>query len=162
MKVSSPPLTPLDAAVAYRISRAARLLRHGFAAELALWSGEDLSPEQYFALYRLRQAGPLPMQALADPVLKDYPNITRVVAGLHKRGLVRRYKDKADGRVQLCTLTRKGETLFDRLYPAVVAERGRLFAGWSPRELEQLVRSVSRLERSLEARAQQQSGASSD
>jgi MarR family transcriptional regulator, organic hydroperoxide resistance regulator len=143
-------LTPLDDAVAYRINRLARLLRHGFAAELQAWSGEELTPEQYFALYRLRQAGPLPMQALADPVLKDYPNITRVVAGLQKRGLVKRSKDKADGRVQLCTLTGKGEALFDRLYPSVVAERGRLFADWSARDLSQLMSSLSRLERTLE------------
>lgn len=149
-----PRLTPLDDAVAYRISRLARLLRHGFAAELQQWSGEELSPEQYFALYRLRQAGPLPMQALADPVLKDYPNITRVVAGLHKRGLVKRSKDKGDGRVQLCTLTGKGEALFDRLYPSVVAERGRLFADWSANDVSQLMTSLTRLERTLERQSE--------
>jgi DNA-binding MarR family transcriptional regulator len=143
-------LTPLDDAIAYRINRVARLLRHGFASDLQQWSGEDLTPEQYFGLYRLRQAGPLPMQALADPVLKDYPNITRVMAGLHKRGLVKRTKDKADGRVQLCALTAKGEALFDRLYPSVVAERARLFAGWSARDRDALLASLSQLERTLE------------
>jgi DNA-binding MarR family transcriptional regulator len=148
--MSNARLTPLDDAIAYRISRIARLLRHGFASELQQWSGEDLSPEQYFALYRLREAGPLPMQALADPVLKDYPNITRVVAGLHKRGLIKQQQDKEDGRVQLCMLTRKGEALFDRLYPSVVAERARLFARWSERELAQMMKSLARLERSLE------------
>jgi DNA-binding MarR family transcriptional regulator len=151
--MANPRLTPLDDAVAYRINRLARLLRHGFASELQQWAGEDLSPEQYFALYRLRQSGPMPMQALADPVLKDYPNITRVVAGLQKRGLVKRCKDKSDGRVQLCTLSGKGEALFDRLYPSVVAERARLFAGWSARELSQLLKTLSRLERSLEEKS---------
>jgi DNA-binding MarR family transcriptional regulator len=148
--MATPRLTPLDDAIAYRINRVARLLRHGFASDLQQWSGEDLTPEQYFGLYRLRQAGPLPMQALADPVLKDYPNITRVMAGLHKRGLVKRTKDKADGRVQLCALTAKGEALFDRLYPSVVAERARLFAGWSARDRDALLASLSQLERTLE------------
>ncbi len=148
--MATPRLTPLDDAIAYRINRVARLLRHGFASDLQQWSGEDLSPEQYFALYRLRQAGPLPMQSLADPVLKDYPNITRVIAGLHKRGLVKRTKDKSDGRVQRCALTARGEALFDRLYPSVVAERARLFAGWSAHDRDALRASLSHLERTLE------------
>ncbi len=157
MKTTSLPLTPLDEAVAYRINRVARLLRQGFAADLHRWCGEELSPEQYFALYRLRQAGPLPMQALADPVLKDYPNITRVASGLRKRGLVKQQKDAADGRLQLCLLTAKGTALFDRLYASVVAERERLVAGWSKRELDEFMKSLKRLERSLENRSESSS-----
>jgi MarR family transcriptional regulator, organic hydroperoxide resistance regulator len=143
-------LTPLDDAIAFRISRLARLLRQGFASDLQQWTGEELTPEQYFALYRLRQRGLLPMQALADPVLQDFPNMSRVVAALQKRGLVKRSADKTDKRVQLCALTPAGEALFDKLYPSVVAERARLFEGWTARDLRQLSDGLQRLEGLLE------------
>lgn len=143
-------LTPLDDALAYRLQRVARRLRYDLAARLVEWTGTDLTPEQYFALYRLGHGGALAMQALADPVLEDHPNISRVVAGLQRRGLVKRTRDAHDRRVQRVALTARGEALVERVHPKVQAERQRLFGGWPPAELEAWVAGLARLEALVE------------
>lgn len=143
-------LTPLDDALAYRLQRVARRLRYDLAAKLADWTGTDLTPEQYFTLYRLGHGGSQAMQALADPVLQDYPNISRVVAGLQRRGLVRRTKDGRDRRVQRVTLTAKGEALIEALQPKIQAERKRLFSGWPAAEAEAWAAGLARLEALVE------------
>jgi DNA-binding MarR family transcriptional regulator len=143
-------LTPLDDALAYRLQRVARRLRYDLAAKLVLWSDTDLTPEQYFTLYRLGHGGPLPMQALADPVLEDHPNVSRVVAGLQRRGLVTRARDARDRRIQRVTLTAKGKALVERLHPKVQAERRRLFSGWPADELQAWAAGLARLEALVE------------
>lgn len=143
-------LSPLDDALAYRLQRVARRLRYDLGVKLAAWSGTNLTPEQFFTLYRLGHGGAQPMQALADPVLQDYPNMSRVVAGLRRRGLVRGSRGTRDRRVQLIALTTKGRALLMALHPQVQAERRRLFAGWPAAEAAAFSAALTRLEALVE------------
>ena len=58
--------------------------------------------------------GPLTMSALAEAEQVRPPTITRLVAGLERRGLVRRVSDARDGRVQLVQATAAGRRLLNR------------------------------------------------
>lgn len=58
--------------------------------------------------------GPLTMSALAEAEQVRPPTITRLVAGLERRGLVRRVSDARDGRVQLVEATAAGRGLLNR------------------------------------------------
>jgi DNA-binding MarR family transcriptional regulator len=58
--------------------------------------------------------GPVSMGALAEAEQVRPPTITRLVAGLERAGLVRRYSDPNDGRVQLVEATSVGRRLLDK------------------------------------------------
>ena len=58
--------------------------------------------------------GPITMSALAEAEQVRPPTITRLVAGLERRGLVRRVSDARDGRVQLVEATAAGRRLLNR------------------------------------------------
>lgn len=138
-------LGPIDRAVAYRIRRIARLLRVELAKAL---EPHGLSQEQYFILYRLHECDGRSQRELADPTLDDRANITRIVAGLQKRGLVRRERDDEDRRVQRVFLTDQGRTAFSELRPLIASERTRLFADLAD-DLPALDRVLDHLERVL-------------
>lgn len=58
--------------------------------------------------------GPITMSALAEAEQVRPPTITRLVAGLERRGLVQRVSDARDGRVQLVEATAAGRRLLNR------------------------------------------------
>lgn len=58
--------------------------------------------------------GPIAMGALADAEQVRPPTITRLVAGLERAGLVRRFNDRNDGRVQLVEATAAGRRLLEK------------------------------------------------
>lgn len=58
--------------------------------------------------------GPIAMGALADAEQVRPPTITRLVAGLERAGLVRRFNDRNDGRVQLVEATAAGRRLLQK------------------------------------------------
>jgi len=58
--------------------------------------------------------GPVTMSALAEAEQVRPPTITRLVAGLERRGLVRRVSDSRDGRVQLVEATAAGRRLLKK------------------------------------------------
>lgn len=141
-------LGDLDRATAYMLYRAARRSQFHLLRCLRDW-GTSITPEQWFTLFRLESRGPLPMAALADPAIEDYPNITRLVAGLERQGLVRRSPDPQDGRVKRVTLTAKGRTVIRRIHARVPEERRKMFAGITSKELAVFERVLSKIEDNL-------------
>ena len=136
-------LGPLEQALAYRIYRLSRLLRHNLR-QILVNAGLDVSPEQYFMLYRLYQKDGVPQAQLADPAFGDYPNMTRMIDGLEKKGLVERRNDPEDRRRYLITLLEKGRTLMKEVEPAILAERGRIHAAFKDGELDVFTESLDR------------------
>jgi DNA-binding MarR family transcriptional regulator len=67
----------------------------------------DLPPAQAMALANLRS--PAPMRELAAWLGCDASNVTGIVDGLERRGLVTRQPDPADRRVRHLVLTAEGE-----------------------------------------------------
>ena len=136
----------LEKALAYRIHRSARVLRLHLSRFLAL-NGLDISQEQYFILFKVR-AKPGSSQAdLADEVLSDHPNVTRLVDSLVVRGYLERKADPRDRRRHAVFLTDSGVELMDRLIPAVIEARRELYDGIPPADLGVFVRVLSTIER---------------
>ena len=117
---------PLEDALAYQIHRTARLLRYhllGFFRRQEV----DITPEQWFILYRLNRQDRLSQSDLTDRAIDDRANITRLVDALEKRQLVARHPDPDDRRRSLVGLTDRGRDLVERLLPLVFSEREELF-----------------------------------
>jgi DNA-binding MarR family transcriptional regulator len=91
--------------------------------------------------------GPLSLGALARAEQVRPPTISRVVAQLERRGLVRREADAEDGRVQRVRATPKGRRVLEAGRARRVASLAALLAALAPAELAALERSAQLIER---------------
>jgi DNA-binding MarR family transcriptional regulator len=91
--------------------------------------------------------GPLSLGALARAEQVRPPTISRVVAQLERRGLVRREADAEDGRVQRVRATPKGRRVLEAGRARRVASLAALLAALAPADLAALERSAQLIER---------------
>ncbi len=141
-------LGPLEEAPAYQLYRLARLLRQNLGKALES-GGLDVTSEQYFLLYRLMQKDGVAQSELADNVLGDYPNITRHVDSLQKKGLVERQSDPSDRRKYLINLTALGRRQMELAIPIIKAERSRLFGDYKAEDMDALRKYISDIQSKL-------------
>ena len=141
-------LGPLEEAPAYQLYRLARLLRQNLRKALES-GGLDVTSEQYFLLYRLMQKDGVAQSELADNVLGDYPNITRHVDSLQKKGLVERQSDPSDRRKYLINLTALGRRQMELAIPIIKAERSRLFGDYKAEDMDALRKYISDIQSKL-------------
>jgi len=141
------PLSIHDS-LAYAIHRTARVLRWHFLS-LAKGKALDLTPEQWFVLNKLRHKDGASQVELGESIFADRPNMTRMLAGMEERGLVRRAGDPEDGRRMLVVLTPRGRDVHDRFAASVTDERRRIFAGVSERDMVVVRRVLATIEGNL-------------
>ncbi|MBK6686732.1 MAG: MarR family transcriptional regulator [Deltaproteobacteria bacterium] len=135
--------------LAYQVQFTARLLRKHFL-DLAAAEGLELTPEQWVVLNKLTWRGQCTLSELVPGALADRPNVSRIVEGLVKRGLVARRADEHDGRkVRLC-LTKQGQQVHDRFEALVPKARKQLMRGLTEDELVVAMRVLGRLAQNLE------------
>jgi DNA-binding MarR family transcriptional regulator len=135
----------LDQALAFRIHRTNRLLRTHLSRFLDAHE-PGLSPEQWFLLARIAERAPLRQVDLAEPVLGDPPNVSRLVDALVERGYARRSPDPADRRSFLVSLTPRGRSRTARLLRHAVTERRLVFDGFEEPELAALAAALDRID----------------
>ena len=143
MKRHSSP--DLDQALAFRIHRTNRLLRTHLGRFLETHE-PGLTPEQWFVLARIADRGPVRQVDLAEPVLGDPPNVSRLVDALVERGYLNRRPDPADRRSWLVSLTPRGRSRTANLLQHAVAERQAVFEGFDERELAALAAALDRVD----------------
>jgi DNA-binding MarR family transcriptional regulator len=111
MKPRARQAPPAARAIADRLHSAAiHLLRRLRVEDKAI----GLSGPRASALSVIVFRGPIAMGALAEAEQVRPPTITRLVASLEGAGLVRRFSDRGDGRVQLVEATPAGRRLLDK------------------------------------------------
>ena len=111
--------------------------------------GDGLSPEQFFVIAKLRDRQPRRQVELAEPVLGDPPNVTRLVDALVNRGLVERNPDPDDRRSWLVQLTPAGSRLATSLRRHAIALRTDVFAGFDNADLDHLGDLLDRVDTNL-------------
>ena len=137
----------LDDALAFRLNRTNRLLRTHLARFLDRHV-PGISPEQWFILARVAQGPRVRQVDLAERVLADPPNVSRLVDALVARGLVRRSPDPADRRSWLLSLTKQGRQVTARLLDHTIIERQLVFDGIAD-ELDALAAALDRIDANL-------------
>lgn len=140
----------LDEALAFRIHRTNRLLRTHLARFLQDVA-PGVTPEQWFVLARLAHLGSVRQIDLAEPVLGDSPNVSRLIDALVARGYLERSPDPADRRSWLVSLTRAGQALAARVLERAVDERRAVFAGFDDGELDRLSSTLDRIDANVRA-----------
>jgi len=102
------PFGSLEQETFLNVMRTANALNQGLAA---LLKSADLTPTQYNVLRILRGAGAegLASGEVGERMVTRDPDVTRLLDRLEKRGLVKRWRDKADRRVVRTRITPAGE-----------------------------------------------------
>lgn len=113
-------------------------------------AGIPLDGALFPLLVGIERRGPIGVGDLADRVGRDYTTVSRQVAKLESLGLVSRQDSAADRRVTEAIVTPKGKTMTDAI-DRTRERRGReIFATWSQRDFDDLVRLVCRLADEME------------
>jgi len=123
-------LAVLRAADGLQASLAAMLEPHG------------LSPTQYNALRILRGAGRegLACQEIGERMINRDPDITRLLARLDRRSLVRRSRDRKDRRIIKARISAAGLKLLNSLDPEIESFHHQLMGRLPEKDLELLIR----------------------
>jgi DNA-binding MarR family transcriptional regulator len=102
---------------------------------------EGLSPTMGSILGTIDRRGPIALGDLAKHERMAKPTITDLVVKLERKKLIKRREDKADRRVSLVQITKRGQNF-------VAKSRARRTA-WLAKQLDQLpAREIARLEKS--------------
>ena len=122
----------LRSTVAFRVLGIAAKLTQGFLRSYTTRFGIGL-PE-WRTLGMLGQFGPMPSIRIAELADMDRGSISRAVAWLEGKDLVRRTDDPAHKRRQIVVLTTAGRRLHDRIAVVAQLRQQRILALFSPAE----------------------------
>jgi DNA-binding MarR family transcriptional regulator len=117
-------------------------LVHAVKSQMA---GTDRDRAALVLLFPLERLGPLRQGALADLVHADPSTISRHVAALVERGLVRRIADETDGRASRLVVTDDGKAALEALRRERESLFERVTAGWDAADLAALTTLFGRL-----------------
>ncbi len=138
----------IDSAFAYYFSRTDRLLRLHFS-KLMSDHETDLTVEQWFLLNRLSLFKSVSQTDLVDKTFKDRPNITRLLDGLEKKGLVVRQDNPDDRRKFTISITKAGKSLLEKTIPFMLEARKIVYKGLKAEDLEVLKTISEKIEKNI-------------
>lgn len=109
-----------------------------------------LTPSQLSVLVTVEQHGPLRLGELANREVITPPTVTRLVASLHERALVKRVTDPEDGRAALIEVAAAGRTLLDEIRRERTAFIAQRIARLDPAARAEVAGAVSLLEQLID------------
>ena len=110
----------------------------------------ELSTATLNVLIILSERDRLPLSELSQLLVKTAANVTGLIDGLVKRGLVERQPHSQDRRVKLVSLTPTGRELLESLFPSYHARVCQVFGTLTPLQLETITSLVLRLAENAE------------
>lgn len=117
-----------------------------------------LTPAQFDIIATLGNTDGMSCKELGAKTLITKGTMTGVLDRLEKKGLLSRHDSPDDGRSWITKLTRKGQTLFDDVFPAHLAYIGPFFANFSNAELDAMRQQLIRLRAAFEPAIETESG----
>jgi DNA-binding MarR family transcriptional regulator len=104
-----------------------------------------LTMTQFDVIATLGNQPPMPCKELGNKTLVSKGTLTGVLERLEEKGFVSRESNPEDARSQLISLTKSGQKLFERVFPAHMEFLGKAFAKLSATELAELRTSLAAL-----------------
>jgi DNA-binding MarR family transcriptional regulator len=126
------------------------LVRSGGLLEPHDHDGVRASASEVFALSELVEAGPLSQQQLGERLGLEKSTVSRLAAGLERRGWLERVRDPANRRFYRLALTPTGLHAAERIGGHFSRTHEDLFAGLTREERDGLVLGMSGLARVIE------------
>jgi len=125
----------LDNALAYWVHRVYQATRNA-SFQVLRSEGEEITPEQWIVLVRLWEADGRTQTELGESTYRDRPTMSRILAGMEKRGLVKKKTDPDHARIWRVYLTARGRALREDLVPRARELVRRSLRGIPPKDLE--------------------------
>jgi MarR family transcriptional regulator for hemolysin len=136
--------------IGLRLARTARVVTQAFERAMAE-AGGSASTWQVLLLVRTQEWGN--QAQMAEALGITGATLTHHLTAMEKQGLVRRWREDSNRRVQHVELTPEGESLFGRLRGVAMAHDARLRASFSEDELTLLAELLDRLKGAVETPA---------
>ena len=136
-----------DQPLGLRLGRTARLVGQAFERALAE-AGGSAALWQVLLLVRSHAWGT--QSRLAEALGITGATLTHHLNAAERQGLVRRWREPENRRVQRVELTPEGVALFERLRDVAGDFDERLRSGFDPDELEQLARFLDRIRETVD------------
>lgn len=112
---------------------------------IAVGSEHGLTAIQAITLMLLDDSHPRPMKNFCMQFHCDASNITGIIDGLEKKGLVSRQNDPTDRRIKVIQLEKPGKKLQAAILERLGTENGFLFDTLSEEEMQQFTRVVEKI-----------------
>ena len=141
---------PVSTPIGLRLTRTSRAVTQAFERAMAQ-AGGSVSTWQVLLLVRSTKWDT--QSELADELGITGATLTHHLAALERKGLVRRWREDSNRRVQRVELTDAGVELFDRLRAVAFRNDKLLRSQLSDDEVEQLGALLERLEAGVQAEA---------
>jgi DNA-binding MarR family transcriptional regulator len=142
-------VVPVDSTVEVIDDALTRLVRHGMVprtqAAIAARSGVPVERSTYVLLRRLAERAPIRLSDLAADLGLDVSTVSRQVARLAERRLVRRLADPVDGRAGRLELTARGRDLLQRVRRGRHTWLADAVGDWSETDRVRLAQLLDRL-----------------
>jgi DNA-binding MarR family transcriptional regulator len=130
------------------LMRTAHLLRRQADAVVAV---EEITTQQYNVLRILRGArGPLPTMEISTRMIEPSCGITRLIATLEERELVRREQWAGDRRQVLCQITPAGLRVLERVEEPMNRLDDQIADALAPDQIDALLEVLGAIRESLE------------
>jgi MarR family 2-MHQ and catechol resistance regulon transcriptional repressor len=97
-----------------------------------------LNLTEFGALEVLYHKGPLSVQSICEKVLIANSSMSYVIESLIKKDLIEKIKAENDRRIHIVYLTKKGQQLFDEVYPMHLAHMRSVIDVFDEKEEEDL------------------------
>jgi len=111
----------------------------------------ELTPPQFDVVATLGNTRGMTFRELGERTLITKGTLTGVVDRLEAKGIVSRESCPEDGRSTIVRLTRKGERIFDRAFPAHISHLREAFGQVCEKELSALEQGLGTLRKALSA-----------
>ena len=141
---------PASAPIGLRLTRTSRAVTQAFERAMAEAGG---SVSTWQVLLLVRSANWETQSSLAEELGITGATLTHHLNALERKGLVRRWREESNRRVQRVELTDDGVVLFKRLREVARRHDQMLRSGLSDDEVEQLGALLERLEAGVQAEA---------
>jgi MarR family transcriptional regulator for hemolysin len=143
------PRPPALPPIGLRLARTARVVSQAFERAMTE-AGGSAATWQVLLLVRSERWGTQAQMAEAMGITAA--TLTHHLNALERQGLVRRWREDDNRRVQRTALTPEGEALFDRLREVAAAHDARLREQLGDEDAEQLAELLDRLQGAVTAR----------
>lgn len=115
-----------------------------------------LTPAQFDVIATLGNTPGMPTRELGEKTLITKGTLTGVVDRLESKRLVRRVASPSDGRSQTVQLTKKGEALFEKVFPAHADYMAQAFNDFTEADCIKTVAVLRKLRGAFTPRGEQQ------
>ena len=104
-----------------------------------------LTMTQFDVIATLGNQPPMTCKDLGDKTLATKGTLTGVLERLEDKGIIQRSVNQADARSQMIGLTKKGQQLFERVFPEHLQHLQKAFGQLSKQDLQDLTQSLQKL-----------------